>query len=59
MVTPNPSEKLHVWIAGCATGEEAYSIGTLILEAATERDNPVEQQMFPTDINQIGLTVAR
>lgn len=55
----NSGDKMRVWIAGCATGEEAYSIAMLILDAAAERKKSVELQMFATDIDQVGLTVAR
>jgi chemotaxis methyl-accepting protein methylase len=28
----NPSDRVRVWSVGCATGEEAYSLGMLLLE---------------------------
>ncbi|HMF06359.1 MAG TPA: chemotaxis protein CheB, partial [Methylocella sp.] len=33
-----PGEPVRVWVAGCATGEEAYSIGILLLEEAARKD---------------------
>lgn len=59
LATWKPGDELRVWIAGCATGEEAYSIGMLILDAATERGKPVKLQIFATDIDQVGLSIAR
>ncbi len=53
------ADQLRVWVAGCATGEEAYSIGILLLEhAATLPDQP-ELQIFATDIDEEALQVAR
>src|SRR5262249_27186340 len=33
------TETIRVWVPGCATGEEAYSIGILLLEEAGRQDN--------------------
>ncbi len=54
-----PGDEMRVWVAGCATGEEAYSLGMLILDAAAERAKPVKLQIFATDIDHVGLSVAR
>ncbi len=52
---------LRVWIAGCATGEEAYSIAILLCEAlggpTVNLKNHV--QIFATDIDKDALQVAR
>lgn len=50
---------LRAWVAGCATGEEAYSIAMLLLEAraAAGRANPV--QVFATDVDEQALDTAR
>jgi len=52
---------LRVWIAGCATGEEAYSIAMLISEALGGPDVPMRDkvQIFATDIDKNALQVAR
>lgn len=50
-----PGEPLKMWVAGCATGEEAYSLAVLIAEQDTwdpER-NPVK--IFATDIDEEAL----
>ena len=54
-----PDEPLRVWCAGCATGEEAYSLGILLLErlAAAQKNCPV--QIFATDVDEESLDVAR
>lgn len=48
-------EELRAWVAGCATGEEAYSLAILIREAldALGLSNPV--RIFATDIHREAL----
>jgi two-component system CheB/CheR fusion protein len=49
--------RVRAWCAGCATGEEAYSTGMLLVEAASQRDIPV--QVFATDIDEDAISYAR
>jgi two-component system, chemotaxis family, CheB/CheR fusion protein len=50
---------LRVWVPGCATGEEVYSIAMCLLEAASKlRDNPA-LQIFATDLSESALAKAR
>jgi two-component system CheB/CheR fusion protein len=50
---------LRVWVAGCATGEEAYSIAILLNEEAARRGlNPEEIKVFATDVHRASLDVA-
>jgi two-component system, chemotaxis family, CheB/CheR fusion protein len=50
---------VRVWVAGCATGEEAYSLGMLLLEH-TPRLRVIPQiQIFATDIDEKALAAAR
>ena len=51
-------EELRVWIAGCATGEEAYSVGILIHEALSDRKRPIHAKIFATDVHQASLETA-
>ncbi len=52
-------ETIRVWIAGCSSGEEAYSIAMLLAEE-TERQNTRSQiQIFATDIDEVALEKAR
>ncbi len=46
---------IRVWIAGCATGEEAYSIAILLHEASVLQ----RAQIYATDINPESLQTAR
>ncbi|MDB5311326.1 MAG: methyltransferase/methylesterase, CheR/CheB with sensor [Gemmataceae bacterium] len=50
---------VRVWSTGCATGEEPYSLGILLLEqlAATRKSCPV--QIFATEVDEAALEVAR
>ncbi len=50
---------IRIWVPGCATGEEAYSIAISLIEFLdkVERHNPV--QIFATDISELALQKAR
>lgn len=51
-------EELRIWIAGCATGEEAYSIAILIQEAMSRLSRQVDVKIFATDVHQLSLDIA-
>src|SRR5262249_27554643 len=48
-------EELRVWVAGCATGEEAYSLAMLFWEAFIARDRQVRLKILATDVHQASL----
>ena len=50
---------LRVWVPGCATGEEPYSVAMLLLEHQTAAQNPCRLQIFATDVDEHALEVAR
>jgi two-component system CheB/CheR fusion protein len=50
---------LRVWVPGCSTGEEAYSIAMLITEIAERSNKRVQFQIFATDINPQVIELAR
>ena len=52
-------DTLRVWVLGCSTGEEAYSLAMLIQEAAAPLHAPPHVQIFATDIDARALAVAR
>ena len=52
-------DMIRVWVSGCATGEEAYSIGILLLEEAKRRDLRSELQVFGSDLDRGALAIAR
>ncbi|MFO0948891.1 MAG: chemotaxis protein CheB, partial [Planctomycetota bacterium] len=51
-------EEIRVWIAGCATGEEAYSLAILFHEAMVNENRPVNVQIFATDVHRASLDFA-
>jgi two-component system, chemotaxis family, CheB/CheR fusion protein len=50
---------LRAWIAGCATGEEAYSIAMLVMEEMAAARKNLSLQMFASDIDSDALKSAR
>lgn len=53
-------EPVRIWVAGCATGEEAYSIAVMIAEAKRRHGKASRVvQIFATDIDEDALEVAR
>ncbi|WP_203308324.1 CheR family methyltransferase [Sphingomonas beigongshangi] len=54
-----PDEDVRVWIPGCSSGEEAYSIAMLFAEAARTTGQPLAVQIFATDIDEQMLGQAR
>ncbi|HPR73862.1 MAG TPA: chemotaxis protein CheB [Bacteroidales bacterium] len=49
---------LRLWIAGCSTGEEAYSIAILLQEYITNNRIDCNFRVFATDIDQHSLEIA-
>ncbi|UTP40895.1 hypothetical protein M9M90_06860 [Phenylobacterium sp. LH3H17] len=52
-------EPIRVWVAGCATGEEAYSLAILFREALSQAESPRKVTIFATDIDDRAITFAR
>ena len=50
---------IRVWVPGCASGEEAYSIAICLLEAAGRRPSNPTIQIFGTDLSESALKRAR
>ncbi|MCC3509266.1 MAG: response regulator [Microcoleus sp. PH2017_17_BER_D_A] len=55
----SPKSPIRIWIAGCSTGEEAYSIAICLLESLTERDIDLPVQIYATDISDSAIAIAR
>lgn len=52
-------DQIRVWVPGCATGEEAYSIAIVLREAAAELAAVPRFVIFGTDINEAAIAIAR
>lgn len=50
---------LRIWVAGCATGEEAYSIAMIVSECLDKVEKHLLVQMYATDIDTDALSTAR
>ncbi|MEB0262036.1 chemotaxis protein CheB [Mucilaginibacter sp. 10I4] len=53
-----PEEELKLWVAGCATGEEAYSLAILIAEQLAGKLKNTVVKIFATDIDTAALVQA-
>ena len=54
-----PSDTIRVWVPGCASGEEVYSLAILLREQAEQSRSRAKIQVFATDIDEAALAVAR
>jgi two-component system CheB/CheR fusion protein len=50
---------IRVWVPGCATGEEAYSLVIILLEQLATAKKSCTLQVFATDVDRDALEVAR
>ncbi|MEZ4864860.1 MAG: PAS domain S-box protein [Caldilineaceae bacterium] len=53
------SDYVRVWIAGCATGQEAYSVAMQLVEYAAQVGEPPRLQVFATDLDEEAIAFAR
>jgi len=54
----DPDKEFRVWVCGCSTGEEAYSIAALLLDAMSELKRPPLLKVLATDLHEASLQVA-
>ena len=54
-----PGEEIRIWVPGCATGEEAYSIAILLFEILGDRRHGTKIQIFATDLDLPAMANAR
>ncbi len=52
-------DPLRIWIPGCSTGEEAYSLGIVALECVRESSRNIPIQIFATDVSDASIEKAR
>jgi two-component system, chemotaxis family, CheB/CheR fusion protein len=53
------ADEVRVWVVGCATGEEAYSLAILLREHTDRLEAAPKVQIFATDIDDAAMGVAR
>lgn len=51
-------KQIRVWIAACATGQEAYSVAIAFSEYAREHDITLNLKILATDVHDVSLNVA-
>ena len=57
--TKSTGDSLRIWVAACATGEEAYSLAMLLLEIQANKPNKIPFQIFASDLSPIAISEAR
>lgn len=59
LIAKHPSGQiLRLWVAGCSTGEEAYSLGMILQECITEIRCDVRMQIFASDTDEKAVSFA-
>ncbi len=53
------TEPIRIWVAGCATGEEAYSLAICLYEYFNESISNKKIQIFASDISEHVISKAR
>lgn len=51
-------ESIRLWVAACATGEEAYSLAILVLEEIEKQGRSLDLKVFATDAHQDSIATA-
>ncbi|MWB77391.1 PAS domain-containing protein [Pseudooceanicola sp. 216_PA32_1] len=54
-----PGDELRVWVPGCSTGQEAYTIAMILADEMSRLDCHARLSVFGTDIDEDALTEAR
>jgi two-component system CheB/CheR fusion protein len=54
-----PGDPIRIWVPGCATGEEAYSIAICLMEFLNDTKVSVPFEIFATDISETAIEKAR
>ena len=52
-------DTIRIWVAGCATGQEAYSIAMCLYEYLVQKSLVLKIQIFATDISEVAIAKAR
>jgi two-component system, chemotaxis family, CheB/CheR fusion protein len=52
-------DPIRIWVPGCATGEEVYSLAITFQEAAADAGRSCPMQIFGTDVSEVAIERAR
>ncbi|MCE6992950.1 PAS domain S-box protein [Dyadobacter sp. CY323] len=59
LIRERSNDVIRIWVAGCATGEEAYSLAMLMAEKTMDVLDAPKVQIFATDIDEAAIAIAR
>jgi len=60
LISQRPTgEPLRVWVPGCSSGEEAYSVAIILRECLDELGRATSIQIFSTDVDDDAIEIAR
>jgi two-component system CheB/CheR fusion protein len=59
LITAAGDRPIRVWVAGCSTGEETYSLAMLFREEMSKAGSPARLQIFASDADPQALAAAR
>jgi two-component system CheB/CheR fusion protein len=54
-----PSDPIRIWIPACSTGQEAYTLAMMLMEALGEKGATTSLQLFATDLSELAINKAR
>ena len=54
-----PNDSIRIWLPGCSTGEEAYSLAIIVTEFFDKKPEAHDIQIFATDVSDRVLEIAR
>ena len=55
----NATQPIRIWVPGCSTGEEAYSVAIAVLEFLGDAAHATPVQIFATDVSEVSIERAR
>ena len=50
---------IRIWVPGCATGQEAYSVAISVIESLGNAPTATQVQVFATDLSEAAIAIAR
>lgn len=55
----SPDIAIRIWVPGCSSGEEPYSLAIALLEYLSDASANIPIQIFATDLDEVAITKAR